>query len=102
MKDNPVAVRALAEVRRIARETLTGKEVMVYLFGSWARGEATLCSDIDLAIESPTPLPRGLLARLREQLEESHVPYRVDVVNLQKTDAGFRRRVLAEGILWSD
>ena len=92
----------LAEVRRIAQETLAEEEVTVYLFGSWARGEATSRSDIDLAVESQTPLPRGLLARLRERLEESHIPYRVDVVDLQKTDAAFRRRVLEEGILWSD
>ena len=79
-----------------------GKEVAVYLFGSWARGEATPCSDIDLAVESRTPLPSGLLARLRERLEESHVPYQVDVVDLRKADGAFRRRVLAEGIPWSD
>lgn len=92
----------LTEVRRIANEALAGKEVTVYLFGSWARGEATSCSDIDLAVESRTPLPPGTLARLREQLEESHIPYRVDVVDLQKTDAAFRQRVLKEGIPWSD
>ncbi len=44
-----------------------GEGVNVYLFGSWARGEATRVSDIDLAIESETPLPPGTLARLRER-----------------------------------
>ncbi|MGH8009329.1 MAG: type VII toxin-antitoxin system MntA family adenylyltransferase antitoxin [Candidatus Binatia bacterium] len=100
-KESLFAAGILAEVQRIARETLTENEV-VYLFGSWARGEATPCSDIDLAVESRTTLPPGLLARLRERLEESHIPYRVDVVDLQKADAAFRQRVLAEGIVWSD
>jgi uncharacterized protein len=96
-----MAVRALAEVRRIVREVLGNKEVTVYLFGSWARGEATPCSDIDLAVESRTPLPAGLLARLREQLEESHVPYRIEVVDLGDADPVFRRRIREEGISWS-
>lgn len=96
----PVGI--LAEVRRIANEALAAEEVTVYLFGSWARGEATSRSDIDLAVESRTPLPPGTLARLRERLEESHIPYRVDVVDLRKTDAVFRQRVLKEGIVWSD
>ncbi len=99
---NPIAARALAEVRRIVNEMLKEKGVSVYLFGSWARGEATHCSDIDLAIESSSPLSPGVLAHLRERLEESHVPYRVDVVDLQKADPAFRQRVLEEGISWND
>jgi len=42
------------------------------------------------------------LARLRKQLEENHVPYHVDMVDLSRTDPEFRRRVLTKGILWSD
>ena len=97
----PPATKALDEVRRIVLDIIDG-EATVYLFGSWARGEATRLSDIDVAIDPSTPLPRGMLARLREHLEESHVPYHVDIVDLTRTDSEFRSRVLAEGILWSD
>jgi predicted nucleotidyltransferase len=97
-----VATKALKEVRRIVLDTLSEKNAQVYLFGSWARGEATHLSDIDVAIDSHATLPRETLARLRERLEESHVPYHVDVVDLTRTAPEFRRRVLAEGVLWSD
>lgn len=99
---SPAATRALEEVRRIVLDVVGGENVKIYLFGSWARGEATHLSDIDVAIEPHATLPRGTLARLRERLEESHVPYRVDVVDLTRTTPEFRRRVLAEGVLWSD
>ena len=46
------------------------------------------------------PLPRGLLASLREALEKSTIPNRVDVVDLAKTDAAFRDRIRREGIRW--
>lgn len=59
-------------------------------------------SDIASAIEPLVDLPRGAFARLRERLEESWVPYRVDVVDLRRTNPGFRRRVLTEGIPWND
>jgi predicted nucleotidyltransferase len=72
----------------------------VYLFGSWARGAQRPTSDIDVAIESAEPLPRALLASLREALEESTIPNRVDVVDLAETDAAFRDRVRREGIRW--
>ena len=101
LKEPVAATRALKEVRRIVMDVLDGGKVTVYLFGSWARGEATPLSDIDVAIESHAALLPGTLARLRERLEESHVPYRVDVVDLRRTTPAFRRRVLAEGIQWS-
>lgn len=96
-----VATRALEEVRRIVLDVVGERKVKVYLFGSWARGEATRLSDIDVAINPSATLPRGMLARLRERLEESHVPYRVDVVDLTRTSPEFRQRVLTEGVLWN-
>ncbi|MBM4259518.1 MAG: nucleotidyltransferase domain-containing protein [Deltaproteobacteria bacterium] len=97
-----ITAKALAEVRRIVLAAVGDKKVRVYLFGSWARGEATRISDIDVALDPQTTLPRGTLAQLRERLEESHVPYRVDVVDLTHTSPEFRQRVIAEGVLWSD
>ena len=97
-----IAAKTLEEVRRIVLTAVADKKVRVYLFGSWARGEATRISDIDVAIDPQTTLPRGTLAQLRECLEESHVPYRVDVVDLTRTSSEFRQRVIAEGVLWSD
>ena len=98
----PAATRVLEEVRRIVLDAVGAENVKVYLFGSWARGEETRLSDIDVAIEPHAALPRGTLARLRERLEESHVPYRVDVVDLTRTSPEFRQRVRTEGVLWSD
>lgn len=100
-EEHPAGSRALEEVRRIVMDEVDGGKAAVYLFGSWARGEATALSDIDVAIEPHTALPQGTLARLRERLEESHIPYRVDVVDLRRVTPVFRRRVLEEGIQWS-
>jgi len=90
----------LDRVKRIVRRVLGPTPAHVYLFGSWARGAQRPTSDIDVAIESADPLPRALLASLREALEESTIPNRVDVVDLAETDAAFRDRVRREGILW--
>ena len=90
----------LERVKGIVRGVLGHTPVHVYLFGSWARGTQRSTSDIDVAIESVESLPRALLASLREALEESTIPNRVDVVDLAETDAAFRDRVRHEGILW--
>ena len=99
--DTDISAKILDEVRHIVLEVLGERGAFVYLFGSWARGQATSVSDIDLAVETLNPLPPGLLADLRERLEESHVPYRVEVVDLSKADPHFRERILKEGVRWN-
>jgi predicted nucleotidyltransferase len=91
----------LERVRRVVLDALGDHPASVYLFGSWARGEPRPPSDIDVAIEAAAPVPAGLLARVREALEDSTVPYRVEVVDLADADAAFVERVRREGVPWS-
>lgn len=92
----------LAEVRRIVLSSLKGYSAKVYLFGSRATGQAGRASDIDVGVLADEALPGELLAEIREALEESHVPYKVDLVDLSRTDSTFRARVQASGILWNE
>lgn len=91
----------LAEVRRLVFRGLQGRKVEVFLFGSRVTGTACRSSDIDVGVLPSAPLPEGLLAEIREDLEESRVPYRVELVDLSATDRTFRDRVRREGVLWA-
>lgn len=92
--------RALDRVRRIVLAALAGNDATVYLFGSCAGGAPRPSSDIDVAIEARAPLPPELLAYLRDQLEESTVPFDVDIVDLSTVTSALRERVRREGIVW--
>lgn len=92
--------RSEVQARAIVLRALAGREVRVFLFGSRARGEAHPASDIDIGVLPEEPFPTGLLAELREALEESAIPQTVDLVDLSEADAEFRARVLAEGVEW--
>ena len=97
-----IASDDLAEVRRLVLEYLRPWHVKVWLFGSRARGDAGARSDIDIALlPEEEGMPADWLAGLRELLEESHVPWHVDVVNLSEAAPELRRVVEREGILWS-
>lgn len=87
--------------RQIILRSLARYPVSVYLYGSTATGQRGRASDIDVAVWSPQPLPPDTLATIRQEIEESNIPYTVEVVNLQGADETFRERVLREGILWS-
>lgn len=88
-------------VRSIVTEGLQGHSVRVFLFGSRARGDARPGSDFDVALLAKEPLPRDKLSRIREALEESHVPVTVDLVDLGEAPAALRAHVLKEGLEWT-
>lgn len=94
--------RDLEQVRQLVRDGLGEHPARVYLFGSRATGGARPTSDIDVAVWPLTELPEGTLAAIREALSETTIPYTVDLVDLRETDAAFRARVSAEGVLWHE
>ncbi len=69
----------------------------IYLFGSRARGDESMHSDIDIAIEGEALSSR--LSQARFALEESLVPYKIDLVDLSK--ASYLKGIIQkEGIVW--
>jgi len=92
----------LAEARRIVTSMLKNNPASVYLFGSRAVGKMTAHSDIDVAVLPKKSLPPGLLAEIRDALENSQIIYKVDLVNLSEVSELFKNRVINEGILWND
>lgn len=91
----------LQQVKEIVLSRLAGHPVRILLYGSHATGRAVASSDIDVAVLPAADLPLGLLSQVRSDLEESCVPYKVDLVDLSRTDTAFRQRVLSEGIEWT-
>ncbi|KIY23061.1 MULTISPECIES: nucleotidyltransferase family protein [Mesobacillus] len=94
--------RILEQLKSILDEQLVMENVRVYLFGSWARQEEKHSSDIDIAIESDLPLSPFKWNKIIEQIEESTIPYKVDVVDLYNAKQALVQVVKEEGILWKD
>lgn len=92
--------KILERLKNIVMSEIGDASVKVYLFGSWARGEERRSSDIDIAVEWPGGAPSGKLADLREVLEESDLPFRVDVVELSVAGEVLADKVSKEGVLW--
>lgn len=80
---------------------MRGERAKIYLFGSWARGSAAVSSDVDVAIDYGGKADRRKLARLREALEESSIPYNVDVVDMNEASAELLAEIERDGIEWS-
>lgn len=90
----------IEQVKRIVLNEVGQTSAVVFLFGSWAREEERRTSDIDIGILHDSVLPPEVFAKIRSALEESTVPYRVDVVDLAKADRALIEKVRKEGIIW--
>ncbi|WP_027087488.1 nucleotidyltransferase family protein [Cohnella panacarvi] len=94
----------LRQTKDLVLHHLTGKPAKAYLFGSWARSEEKKTSDIDIAIEFETDDESNhvTLATLRNAAHESTIPYKMDIVYLNKADEYIIDKVRKEGVLWED
>ena len=99
---NPVRERAIEKLRRLVVEALGEHDAAVYLFGSMATGEVRHASDVDVAILPRDDLPPTFFARLADAIEESTIPYQVDLVDLRRVSPAFRDDVVRTGIKWRD
>jgi predicted nucleotidyltransferase len=65
----------------------------VWVFGSRARGDHRAFSDIDLLYSLKNELPEGTLAKIILDLEESHLPIKVDLVRDTEMAQSYRENV---------
>lgn len=93
---------AIEELRRMVLAALGGHDAAVWLFGSCARGEPRQRSDIDIAILPRDELPSGFFGELGADIEESAIPYDVDLVDLRQADPALVDEVRREGVKWRD
>jgi predicted nucleotidyltransferase len=90
-----------AEHRKLVVQLLAERlpaSAQVWVFGSRATGRARRYSDLDLLIDAGRPLSLDEAALLREALEESDLPYRVDIVDWHAIGDGFRRLIAGERV----
>ncbi|MGH7060925.1 MAG: type VII toxin-antitoxin system MntA family adenylyltransferase antitoxin [Stellaceae bacterium] len=98
----PVRECAIEKLQRIVLAALGEHDAAVWLFGSWARGEARQHSDIDIAILPRDDLPVGFFGGLQADLEESSIPYDVDLVDLRHADPALIDEIQRDGVKWRD
>jgi predicted nucleotidyltransferase len=96
--DRGLRIRYLDQITSILSQALRNKNCEVYLFGSRAVGDHAEASDVDIAVLATEDVSRELSVA-RERLESSHIPFTVDVVDLNTTSEQFARQVQERGIL---
>ena len=88
-------------VKRIVLKHIPKDNFAVFLFGSRAVGNAKPLSDIDIGILGLEPLPTIIKVDLESDLEESIVPYKIDLIDFYQVDKDFKKEALNTIQIWN-
>ena len=65
----------------------------VWAFGSRTNGKHKPFSDLDIVVDGDLPVPLNILAALSEELSESALTCKVDIVDWATTSDSFRKLI---------
>lgn len=80
---------------KLVLQPLKSQNIQVYIFGSRSRGDNHPFSDLDLllVIDPKTSIKSGLLGKVKEDIEESNFPIKVDFVLDNELASSYRSSV---------
>ena len=76
-------------IQTILSKHIDPQKYSAYIFGSRATGHARKYSDVDIAIESQSPLSASKLFEIEDAFEHSDLPFIVEIVEMKNTSQKF-------------
>lgn len=70
----------------------------VILFGSRVKGNHQPYSDLDVCLQGNEKISLEIIAQINALIEQSDLPYRVDVVDYYRVSDAFKELILKDGI----
>lgn len=89
------------EARILVLRELPQDKFAVFVFGSRAGINAAESSDLDIGILGNAPLTLELYCRIKSVLEDSTIPYKVDVVDFYTASQDFKNIALKNISVWN-
>lgn len=95
-----LSVNELEILKEIILSPLRDFSVEIYFFGSRATGKNHEFSDVDILIKTNDDLTkmRKKISEIKESLEESNFPYKVDLVFEQDLVESYKEEILTQAI----
>lgn len=82
------------EISVIFGKYLDLKKYKIFFFGSRVSGKGNKRSDIDVGIQSSTPVPAAALSYIEEDLDKLPILYKIEVVDFSQVDTKFKQVAL--------
>lgn len=95
-------INYIEQTKRIVLSRVNDKNISVFLFGSRAKGSGEGHADIDIGFLSKKEIDPRLLRKISDDLEESRVPFHVDLIDFSKVQDKFKKAAMKEVIWWQE
>ncbi len=99
--NNNLEDKYILELKKVVKDFLKTEDVKIFLFGSRARQDHNLFSDVDIGVFPGDKSAWRKIMFLKERIEESNIPYKVEFVNLKEVSDDFKNEVLKDAISWN-
>ncbi len=87
--------------RQIVMDNIDLGRYMVFLFGSRTRIHHRKFSDIDIGLLGDGAVPAEVIENIREAIDNSIIPYQVDIVDFRRVSPDFRKIALQDIDIWN-
>lgn len=88
-----IETRYLEQAKSIINSILQDEKLKIYVFGSRATGKAKKYSDLDLALQSDKKINSDKINKINYELEETTIPYKIDVIDLDTITENFKKYI---------
>ncbi len=92
----------ILKLKELIIDFLKYDNVKVVLFGSRARGDNYISSDVDIGIIPHEKFDKKKITLLKENVENLNIPYKVEIVDFSEVSESFRKESLKEAMVWKD
>lgn len=92
----------LAKLKNLVLSLLRDEKVKIVLFGSRARNDSNIGSDVDIGLLPYGEFDRRKIFLLKEKIEDLNIPYKVEIVNFRETSEEFKKEAVKEAVVWKD
>ncbi len=91
----------LQMVKDIVLSSIDTQSYAIFLFGSRARQKHAASADIDIGVLGHKPLPNKIIFNIKDKIESSIVPYKVDIVDFYDAETNFKSIALKDIQIWN-
>jgi predicted nucleotidyltransferase len=92
----------IQKIKELVLDFLKDEEVKIVLFGSRARKDSSIFSDVDIGVMPYGKLDETRLILLREKVENLNIPYKVEIVNFSEVSPEFKEEASRDIIVWKE
>ena len=89
------------KIKETVFKHISPEENKVFLFGSRATGTNRKWSDYDIGVIGKEKLPYSKFNELKNELEESNIPYKIDIIDFAQVSDKFRNVALKNTKVWT-